>query len=90
MGLLQRLVVYTDVSGQYIGSIFKKMEAITCPETSVINYQTLLEIQEGRRYLLTRGGTLKSRIFLCYHLITTFRLHRKYSIQKMDFFFFEF
>jgi len=63
------------------------MGALTCSETSVTNYQTLFEIQEGRRYLSTRGGSLKSRIFLWYFLIIMFRLHRKYSVEKIDFLF---
>jgi hypothetical protein len=60
--------LFTDVSGQHIGPIFKtqvvhdsltleEMGFISCPETSVI----LRNISEVRSYYLHLGGSVKSR-----------------------------
>ena len=69
----QHRLVFTDVSGQPIGPIFKgqairtawllNMGPTGCPETSVTNYQsTLSNIPEERRSHLHSHASLKSRM----------------------------
>ena len=70
---MQHSLVFTNVSGQPMGLIFKGQGVIIlrmldiCPKTSVINYKhTLLNFPEERSSRLHRRGRTQSRMNIAF------------------------